>query len=200
MSWEHHANPVNFNSSIVMGCSHAHWVTPTISWKLQVQTGWGSSCLRCIMTPCIQWPYWVHVFGIMCLKSQTGTPFCFIDHCSASKRNKYGNAACSSMQQQQRPETAHTFDSSPSCWHQAPRLTWAGMASGAPWPVAILQMSAIWHLLAMQTHNDPSLVAKAMCGTLSSIKWSCWQNLDRGGLEQESRHHWHRTFKRRHAF
>ncbi len=36
------------------------------------------------------------------------------------------------MQQQQHPETAHTFDSSPGCWHQAPRLTSAGMASEGP--------------------------------------------------------------------
>ena len=34
--------------------------------------------------------------------------------------------------QQQHPAIAHTFDSSPACWLQAPRLTSAGMASEAP--------------------------------------------------------------------
>ena len=36
------------------------------------------------------------------------------------------------QQQQHRPEAARTSDRSPACWHQAPRLTLAGMASEGP--------------------------------------------------------------------
>jgi len=47
----------------------------------------------------------------------------------------------------------------------------------------LLQMSAIRHLLAMQTHNGSSLVATALHDTLFSINWSCCQSLDHGGSD-----------------